>query len=90
LDQAKQQFDRSLQLIEGSSLSQEIKDNAKLVHHFNLAGLDITKKDYAAAQRETEEFRQGAALTKNPAQLRDDDARKAAECFSLRPYRNTD
>jgi len=70
LDQAKQQFDRSLQLIEGSSLSQEIKDNAKLVHHFNLAGLDITKKDYAAAQRETEEFRQGAALTKNPAQLK--------------------
>ena len=30
LDQAKQAFDQSLQLIEGSSLSQEIKDNAKL------------------------------------------------------------
>ena len=59
-----------LQLIEGSSLSQEIKDNAKLVHHFNLAGLDLAKKDYAAAQRETEEFRQGAALSKNPALLK--------------------
>src|SRR5271157_502046 len=70
LDQAQQQFDRSLQLIEGSSLSQEIKDNAKLVHHFNLAGLDLAKKDYAAAQRETEEFRQGAALSKNPALLK--------------------
>ena len=70
LDQAQQQFDRSLQLIEGSSLSQEIKDNAKLVHHFNLAGLDLAKKDYAAAKREAEEFRQGAALSKNPAQLK--------------------
>ena len=70
LDLAKQQFDRSLQLIEGSSLSQEIKDNAKLVHHYNLAGLDITKKDYAAAQREAEEFAKGAALSKNPAQIK--------------------
>jgi tetratricopeptide (TPR) repeat protein len=70
LDQAQQQFARSLQLIEGSSLSQEIKDNAKVVYHFNLAGLDITKKDYAAAQRETDEFAKGAALSKNPAQLK--------------------
>jgi tetratricopeptide (TPR) repeat protein len=67
---AQQQFDRSLQLIEGSSLSQEIKDNAKLLHHYNLAGLDIRKKDYAAAKREAEEFSQGAALSKNPAQLK--------------------
>lgn len=69
LDQAKQQFDRSLQLIEGSSLSQQIKDNAKLVHHFNLAGLDLAEKDYTAAKREAEEFQQGAALSKNPTQL---------------------
>jgi tetratricopeptide (TPR) repeat protein len=67
---AQQQFDRSLQLIEGSSLSQEIKDNAKLLHHYNLAGLDIRKKDYAAAKREAEEFSQGAAVSKNPAQLK--------------------
>ena len=70
LDLAKQQFDRSLQLIEGSNLSQEIKDNAKLIHHYNLAGLDIRKKDYAAAKQEAEEFRQGVALSKNPAQLK--------------------
>ena len=70
LDQAKQQYDRSLQLIEGSSLSQEIKDNAKLVHHYNLAGLDLSKKDYAAAKREAEEFGPGAELSKNPALLK--------------------
>jgi tetratricopeptide (TPR) repeat protein len=70
LDLAKQQFERSLQLIEGSSLSQEIKDNAKLLHLYNLAGLDLSKKDYAAAKREAEEFAQGAALSKNPALLK--------------------
>jgi tetratricopeptide (TPR) repeat protein len=69
-DQAKRQFDRSFVLIEGSSLSQEIKDNAKLAHHFNLAGVDLAKKDVAAAKREAEEVRQGAAISKNPAQLK--------------------
>jgi tetratricopeptide (TPR) repeat protein len=70
LDQAQQAFDRSLQLIEGSSLSREIKDNAKLLHHYNLAGLDLSKKDYAASRQETDEFQQGAAVSKNPAQLK--------------------
>ena len=70
LDQAKQAFDQSLQLIEASSLSQEIKDNAKLVHHYNLAGVYISEKDYAAAKREAEAFRQGSAVSKNPAQAK--------------------
>jgi hypothetical protein len=46
-DQANQQFDRSLKFVEDSNLSQEIKDNAKLLHHFNLTALAIGKKDYA-------------------------------------------
>ena len=66
-NQAKQQFDHSLQLIESSSLSQEIKSNATLVHHYNLAGLYLAKKDYTAAKRETDEFRTGA---KTSAQLK--------------------
>ena len=49
-DLANQQFDRSLKIIEDSSLSQEIKDNATLLHHFNLTALAIGKKDYAAAK----------------------------------------
>jgi tetratricopeptide (TPR) repeat protein len=70
LDQAKQAFDQSLQLIETSNLSQEIKDNAKLAHHYNLAGVYLAKKDYAAAKDEAEEFRQGSAVSRNPAQLK--------------------
>ena len=70
LDQAQQAFDRSLQLTEGSNLSQAIKDNATLIHHYNLAGLDIARKDYAGAKQEAEAFRQGAAQAKNPALLK--------------------
>ena len=58
-DQATQQFDRSLKYIEESSLSQEIKDNATLLHHFNLTAMAIGKKDYAAAKTHADEYRQG-------------------------------
>jgi tetratricopeptide (TPR) repeat protein len=67
---AAQQFDRSFELVEGSNLSQEIKDNAKLLHHFNLAALAIGKKDYGAARSHAGEYRQGAEALKNPAQLK--------------------
>lgn len=69
-DDAAQQFERSLQLTESSNLSQEIKDNAKLQHHFNLASVAIGKKDYAAAKRHAEQFLKGAEVSKNPAQLK--------------------
>jgi tetratricopeptide (TPR) repeat protein len=55
-DVAQQQFDRSLQLIESSTLSQSIKDNAKLQHDFNITVLSIAKKDYAAAKSHAQEY----------------------------------
>lgn len=69
-DEARQQFDRSLQLIESSSLSQEIKNNANLIHHFNLGNVAVGKKDYASAKAEAEEFRKGAEASNNPVQIR--------------------
>jgi tetratricopeptide (TPR) repeat protein len=69
-DVANRQFERSLQLVDGSSLSQEIKDNAKLLHHYNLTAVAIGKKDYAAAKTHAEEFRQGAEASKNPVQIK--------------------
>jgi tetratricopeptide (TPR) repeat protein len=69
-DAAAQQFERSLQLTENSTLSQEIKDNAKLQHHFNLTTVAIGKNDLASAKRHAEQFRQGAEASKNPAQLK--------------------
>ena len=69
-DLANQQFDRSLKIVEDSSLSREIKDNATLQHHFNLTALAIGKKDYAAAKTHAQEFQQGAEASKNPAQVK--------------------
>ena len=69
-DEAKKQFDRSLELTESSSLSQEIKNNARLGHHFNLAMVAVGKKDYATAKTEAEEFRKGTEASGNPVQGR--------------------
>ncbi len=69
-DEANQQFERSLKFVQDSGLSQEIKDNAKLLHHFNLTALAIGKKDHAAAKTHAEEFRQGAEASKNSAQVK--------------------
>ena len=67
---AQKTFDRSLQLTEGSNLSQEIKQNATRLHHFNLTMVAVGEKDYAKAKSEAEEFRQSAEASKNPAQIK--------------------
>ena len=69
-DAAKQAFDRSLELINGSSLSKEIKDNSVLLHHFNMAAIAIAQKDLASAKMHAEEYRKGAEISKNPAQMK--------------------
>jgi tetratricopeptide (TPR) repeat protein len=69
-DLAQQQFDRSLQMMESASLSQAIKDNAKLQHYFNLTVLALAKKDSAAAKSNAQEFRAGADASKNPGQVK--------------------
>jgi tetratricopeptide (TPR) repeat protein len=68
-DEATRQFDRSFQLIQSSSLSQDIKDNAKLLHEYDLAGIAIAKKDYAAAKIHAAEFTKGVEAAKNAPQV---------------------
>ncbi|HZW95489.1 MAG TPA: tetratricopeptide repeat protein [Candidatus Eremiobacteraceae bacterium] len=69
-DEAQRRFDRSFQMIQASSLSQEIKDNAKLQHELNLATIAAGQKDFAAAKAHAEDFRKGAEATKNSVQIR--------------------
>ncbi len=69
-DEAKDSFERALKMTETSSLSQEIKDNAKLQDHYNLAAVALGKKDFTTAKAEAEAFRKGAETSKNPAQVR--------------------
>ena len=67
---AKQHFDRSLQMIQSSSQSQEIKDNAARLHHFNLAAIAIEKRDFTTAKSESDEFRKAAEASNNAIQLK--------------------
>ena len=69
-DEAKEQFERLLKITEESTLSQEIKDNARRFHHYNLVTVALGKKDFATAKSEAEEFRKGAEVSKNPFQLK--------------------
>lgn len=67
---AMQQFDHSLKIIQDSSVDQGIKDNATVLHHFNMAAVAIEKRDYANAKAHAEEYRKGAEASKNPFQMR--------------------
>ncbi|MFL6209052.1 MAG: tetratricopeptide repeat protein [Pyrinomonadaceae bacterium] len=69
-DEAKAQFERLLKMTQDSKLSQEIKDNTKLFHHYNLVTVAVGQKDYATAKAEAEEFRKGAEAHKSPNQMR--------------------
>jgi tetratricopeptide (TPR) repeat protein len=69
-DEAKIQFDRALKMTEASNLSAEIKDNARLFNHFNLARVALGKKDLATAKTEAEAYRKGTDALKNPFQIK--------------------
>ena len=69
-DDAKAAYERLLKMTEDSSLSQEIKDNAKLFHHYNLTRVALAKKDMATAKTEADAFNKGTASLKNPFQTK--------------------
>ena len=69
-DAARQGFEHSLKLIQDSSLSQAIKDNAQLVQHYNLGAIAVGKKDYKTAKAEAAQFGAGAEASKNPVLVR--------------------
>lgn len=69
-DAAKQAFDQAVKTTTDSGLSQQVKDNAARLSHFNFARVAIAKKDLATAKTETETFRNGAETAKNANQLK--------------------
>lgn len=69
-DEAKALYERGLKMTEDSNLSQEIKDNAKLFHHYNLARVALAKKDLTTAKTQAEAFRKGTETLKNPFQTK--------------------
>lgn len=69
-EDARKAFDQALKTITDSGLSQQVKDNAARISHYNLARVAVAKKDLAAAKTETETFRKGAEAAGNANQLK--------------------
>jgi tetratricopeptide (TPR) repeat protein len=69
-EEARKLYEKAVALQASSDLSQEVKDNAKLVHHYNLGRVAVHAKDLAAAQKHSDLFMQGATAKKNAAQIR--------------------
>ena len=69
-DQARVEYERGVHLVDASNLSPQIKDNTRLVSHYNYARVAVAKKDFAAAKSEADEFRKGAGGSKNPTQVK--------------------
>ncbi len=69
-DEAFAAFENSVQKSDASDVSQAVKDNVRLFHHFNLVSVETGRKDLKKAKVEAEEFRKGAEASKNPNQVR--------------------
>jgi tetratricopeptide (TPR) repeat protein len=69
-DEAKAQFEKLLKMTQDSNLSQEIKDNTALFHHYNLARVALGKNDLTTAKSEAESFSKGTEAKKNPFQTK--------------------
>ncbi len=69
-EEARKLYEKAVALLEGSDLSQEVKNDAKLVHHYNLGRVAVRSKDLAAARQHADAFMQGASAKKNSAEIR--------------------
>jgi tetratricopeptide (TPR) repeat protein len=69
-DEAKKRYDQALSLQEKSGLSSEVKQDAKLAHHYNLARVALKKNDLATAKSEAAEFQKGAEARQNSSRIR--------------------
>jgi len=69
-DDAKAQYEKLLKMTQDSSLSQQIKDNTALFHHYNLGRVALGKKDLTTAKSEAAAFQQGAEAAKRPLQVK--------------------
>jgi tetratricopeptide (TPR) repeat protein len=66
-DEAKVEYGKALKMTQDSNLSQQIKDNAALFDHYNLARVALGKKDLATAKTEATAFMNAV---KNPLQTK--------------------
>ena len=69
-DEASKRYEQALSLVEKSSRSEEVKDDATLAHHYNLGRVALKKNDLATAKTEAAAYLSGATAKNNPARIR--------------------
>jgi tetratricopeptide (TPR) repeat protein len=69
-DDAKKRYEQALDLQEKSGLPSEVKEDAKLGHHYNLARVALAKNDLETAKAEAATYLTGATAEQNPARTR--------------------
>jgi tetratricopeptide (TPR) repeat protein len=68
-DQAQKRFQQALDLQLNSSLSPEVKEDARLAHHFDLGRIALAKNDLATAKSEASEYLKGAEAKQNSTRV---------------------
>jgi tetratricopeptide (TPR) repeat protein len=69
-EEARKRYKQALELQERSDLSSEVKEDARLVHHYNLGRVAARSGDLAAARLHSDAFMNGAAAKKNDGEIR--------------------
>jgi tetratricopeptide (TPR) repeat protein len=69
-DEARKRYLQALELVQQSDLSAQVKEDAALVHHYNLGRVAVRAGDLAGAKQHAATFMQGATAKKNAAETR--------------------
>ncbi len=69
-DQAAKRYQQALDLTMKSNLSQDLKDDAELAHHYNLARVELKKHNAAGARKHGDAYLSGATTRRNDFRTR--------------------
>jgi tetratricopeptide (TPR) repeat protein len=69
-DEARRRYAQALGLVSGSSLSAEVKEDAKLGDHYAMARVALKKNDLGTARSEAAEYLRGAEARHNEFRIR--------------------
>ena len=69
-EEARKRYLQAVELVQQSDLSAEVKQNNKLVHHYNLGRVAVRAGDLAGAKQHAATYMEGAAAKKNDPQIK--------------------